>query len=53
MKQIINPEFIPYILIVLIYVISAVIVNPIGNFTLNDDWAHGESVKIFLLCRNL
>jgi len=34
--------------LVLIFIISEIIVNPIGNFPLNDDWTYGKSVKTFL-----
>lgn len=35
-------------LLVAIWVLAAVMINPIGNFPLNDDWAYGWTVKTFL-----
>lgn len=35
-------------LIAAIWVAMAVLVNPIGDFPLNDDWAYGWSVKVLL-----
>ena len=36
-----------YLLLFVILVISELIVNPIGNFPLNDDWTYTKSVVIF------
>ncbi len=41
-------DLIQVILIVCIWVLMAIIVNPIGNFPLNDDWAYAWSVKELL-----
>ena len=38
-----------FIILVLLWVISALIINPIGEFPLNDDWAYAKSV--FILCQ--
>jgi hypothetical protein len=35
-------------LIVGIWILMAVLVNPIGDFPLNDDWAYGWSVKVLV-----
>ncbi len=34
--------------LILLFLIAEVIVDPIANFPLNDDWAYGKSVKKFL-----
>jgi hypothetical protein len=36
-----------FLLVALLFVISEIIVNPIGDFPLNDDWTYGKSVLIF------
>lgn len=36
-----------FLLLILIFIISECIVNPIGNFPLNDDWSYGQSVMYF------
>ena len=35
-------------LIVGIWILMAVVVNPLGDFPLNDDWAYGWSVKVLV-----
>jgi len=35
-----------YLLLVLIFIIAEVFVNPTGNFPLNDDWTYGKSVLL-------
>lgn len=35
-----------YLLLAFIFLLSEFIVNPIGNFPLNDDWTYGKSVLI-------
>jgi hypothetical protein len=44
----IRPDAAVALAIVLVWVILAVIVNPIGDFPLNDDWSYGRTVKILL-----
>ena len=34
--------------ITFIWAIAVILVNPIGDFPLNDDWAYAQSVKSFL-----
>jgi hypothetical protein len=41
-------DIINIILISFVWVIMIVLVNPIGDFPLNDDWAYGWSVKTLL-----
>ena len=36
------------LLITAVWLVMVVIVNPIGNFPLNDDWAYAESVRILV-----
>jgi len=36
-----------FLLVALLFVVSEFIVNPIGNFPLNDDWTYGKSVLVF------
>ena len=43
-----NTDFINIIIIASIWIFMLFLVNPIGNFPLNDDWAYAESVKHFL-----
>ena len=33
------------IYLILIWGISVLVVNPLGNFPLNDDWAYAQSVR--------
>ncbi len=35
------------VILMMIFIISEIIVNPIGNFPLNDDWTYGKSVLIY------
>jgi hypothetical protein len=37
-----------FILLIIIFCISECIVNPIGNFPLNDDWSYGKAVYFSL-----
>jgi len=37
-----------FFLLLLIFFIAEVLVNPFGNFPLNDDWSYSKSVKILL-----
>src|SRR5690242_17480905 len=34
------------LLLILIFIISELLVNPVGNFPLNDDWTYSKSVLI-------
>lgn len=43
-----NIDNINIAIIILAWIITVILVNPIGNFPLNDDWAYAESVKLFL-----
>ena len=36
------------LLITAVWLVMVVIVNPIGNFPLNDDWAYAESIRILV-----
>lgn len=38
-------EYKHLLLLLLAFIISELIVNPIGNFPLNDDWSYGKSAK--------
>ena len=44
MRQIIKPFW----LIFIIWILALLIINPIGDFPLNDDWAYGWSVNKWL-----
>ena len=39
-----NNSLFQVILIVILWILAAIIVNPIGNFPLNDDWAYAKNV---------
>lgn len=41
-------KFINILLIIITWMMMAILVNPIGDFPLNDDWAYGYSVKLLL-----
>lgn len=41
-------DFINIAFIVFVWMIMTIVVNPLGDFPLNDDWAYAESVKHFL-----
>ena len=45
-------DFINIALITFAWSIMTIVVNPIGNFPLNDDWAYAESVKHLLATGN-
>ncbi|MCC6372712.1 MAG: glycosyltransferase family 39 protein [Bacteroidia bacterium] len=36
------------VLLLLIFIVSEIIVNPSGNFPLNDDWSYAKTVLIFI-----
>ena len=42
-----------YFLLLLIFFLAEIIVNPFGEFPLNDDWSYSKSVKIFLDTGNI
>jgi hypothetical protein len=44
----VNSDFINALLITIIWVFMIILVNPIGDFPLNDDWAYGWTVKTLL-----
>lgn len=46
MKQFITHHKQLFILAI-VFIVSEIIVNPIGNFPLNDDWTYGKSVLVF------
>lgn len=37
-----------YLLLALVLLLSEILVNPLGNFPLNDDWTYGKSVLVLL-----
>ncbi|MBE9045049.1 glycosyltransferase family 39 protein [Pleurocapsales cyanobacterium LEGE 10410] len=41
-------DFINIIIIAITWIFALILVNPIGDFPLNDDWAYAESVKHLL-----
>jgi hypothetical protein len=43
-----NADFLAVSIIMFAWVVLAGVVNPIGNFPLNDDWSYGRTVKILL-----
>lgn len=43
-----RPEFIHILAIIVIWIICIIVVNPIGDFPLNDDWAYGKVVQSLL-----
>jgi 4-amino-4-deoxy-L-arabinose transferase-like glycosyltransferase len=44
-SQLAKSEIIYILIIIAIWVIMTILVNPVGNFPLNDDWAFGQAVK--------
>jgi len=36
------------IILIIVWILFALIINPIGNFPLNDDWAYGKTVETLL-----
>lgn len=40
-----HPILIDLVILLSLWVIAVMLVNPIGNFPLNDDWVYGESVR--------
>ena len=47
-QALINYKWLPISLIIITWLIMVLLVNPIGNFPLCDDWAYASSVKILL-----
>ncbi|HEY9296528.1 MAG TPA: glycosyltransferase family 39 protein, partial [Phormidium sp.] len=43
-----NPDFVSILLVTIVWMAMLVLINPIGNFPLNDDWAYGWTVKMLL-----
>jgi hypothetical protein len=41
-------DFINIIALILIWVLAVILINPIGNFPLDDDWRYGKTVKHLL-----
>lgn len=48
MSKLAKSDIINVLVIIAIWVIMVILVNPIGDFPLNDDWAYGYSVKVLL-----
>jgi Dolichyl-phosphate-mannose-protein mannosyltransferase len=44
-KLLFNSDIINILIITAIWIVMVILVNPLGNFGLNDDWAYGFSVK--------
>ncbi|MEH2041994.1 hypothetical protein [Nostoc sp.] len=45
---------IPYVLVLITtWILMTILVNPLGNFPLNDDWAYGQSVQSLVEKGNL
>jgi tetratricopeptide (TPR) repeat protein len=40
-----NPTLVDLSAIIILWIISLIVINPIGNFPLNDDWAWGTTVR--------
>jgi hypothetical protein len=40
-----NPDIIYVLVIIAIWVIMVILVNPLGYFPLNEDWAFGQAVQ--------
>ena len=47
-KEVILRRLSPAALVTLVWVSTAILVNPVGEFPLNDDWAYAWSVKVLL-----
>lgn len=43
-----KPDTISVLLLIAIWIFMVILVNPIGDFPLNDDWAYGRSVKTLI-----
>jgi hypothetical protein len=43
-----NADFTSICIIIFIWILMVILVNPIGDFPLNDDWAYGWTVKTLL-----
>ncbi len=43
-----NATVVDFLILTLIWLVSEVIVNPIGDFPLNDDWSFGLAVQYFI-----
>lgn len=48
LKQSHNVDSSNLLIIILGWIVIAILVNPLGDFPLNDDWAYAESVKYLL-----
>jgi len=46
--QSIRTDIINILVLIALWVTITILVNPIGDFPLNDDWAYGYSVKVLL-----
>src|SRR5688572_9722820 len=46
-SSIVNSPLAPYLIIAAIYVLSTLIVDPRGEFPLNDDWSYSRSAFLF------
>lgn len=47
-KQQLNKDIISILFLIFIWIFMVILVNPLGNFPLNDDWAYGRSVQTLL-----
>ena len=52
-KPILQNDLFSLFLLFLIWFISIIIVNPVGDFPLNDDWAYARSVQSIVVNRQL
>lgn len=50
--QPINNELVDFLIITIIWVLMIAVVNPWGNFPLNDDWVYAKAVKSIIEERN-
>lgn len=48
LKKFIKSEAAIYVLLGLIWIITVTLVNPVGEFPLNDDWAYARAVNVLL-----
>ena len=44
----VNDDLLMVVLLILLWLFLVILVNPIGNFPLNDDWAYGWTVNTLL-----
>lgn len=40
-----SPRLVPYLVLGTVWCVMALLVNPAGNFPLNDDWSYGRAVQ--------